>query len=165
MNLFQINSKIENFEFEIDEETGEILNMNELDQLEMDKSDKIENIALYIKNLKADEEALDNEYRAMYSRKKAVTKKRQSLEDYLKNNVDKKFETPKCVISFRKSTQVDIPKETEQDFIDWARKHHPNFINETTTVKPVKKEIMKALKDGEIMLGASLREERNIQIK
>ena len=53
MNLFDVNSDIENFEFKCDEETGEILNLDELDNLKMQKDEKIENIALYIKNLKA----------------------------------------------------------------------------------------------------------------
>ena len=66
MNLYEINSQIENFEFKIDEETGEVLNMNELNELKMSKDEKIENIALWIKNLKSDEKALDDEIKTLF---------------------------------------------------------------------------------------------------
>ena len=97
MNLFDVNSAIENFEFKVDEETGEILNLDELDNLKMKKDEKIENIALYIKNLKAQEKALDEEQRVMYARKKATTNKRQRLEGYLSRFMKgNKFESSKC---------------------------------------------------------------------
>ena len=35
MNIYQINQEIENFKFEIDEETGEILNLMQLDELNL----------------------------------------------------------------------------------------------------------------------------------
>lgn len=165
MNLFEINSAIENFYFQVDEDTGEILNIDELDSLEMLKDEKIENIALFIKNLKAQENALDSEYKAMYARKKATVNKRQSLEKYLAKALDgNKFETPKCRVSFRKSTQVVI--EDENKFIQWEKSVNPQLIKEQVTVKPVKKEILNALKnDGLSVEYASLREEKNIRIK
>ena len=46
MNLFEIENEIMNC---WDQETGEILDSDRLDQLEMERDTKIENIALYIK--------------------------------------------------------------------------------------------------------------------
>lgn len=162
MNLFEINSAIENFEFKVDEETGEILNISDLDNLELEKNTKIENIALFIKNLKANEKALDDEYKAMYARKKATVNKRQSLEKYLAKALDcNKFETPKCKLSFRKSTQVDV----DEDFINWALKNRPELVKTDIVQKPIKKDIMKALKDNEELEHCSLRYENNLQIK
>ncbi len=163
MNLFEINQQIENFEFQVDEETGEITNINDLDQLKLGKDEKIENIALFIKNLKADEKALDDEYKQMYARKKAVVKKRQSLEQYLAANVTEKYESPKCKVSFRKSKQVSI--DDEASFKNWAVKNAPNMVNIETVVKPKKKDIMDAIKDGQEVVGCHLVENRNIQIK
>ena len=162
MNLFEINSAIENFDFQVDEETGEILNISDLDNLELEKNTKIENIALFIKNLKANEKALDDEYKAMYARKKATVNKRQSLEKYLAKALDcNKFETPKCKLSFRKSTQVDV----DEDFINWALKNRPELVKTDIVQKPIKKDIMKALKDNEELEHCSLRYENNLQIK
>ena len=52
--LYDLVREIEDFEFEIDEETGEILNANDLDNLELEKNEKIEQLCLWIKNLKSD---------------------------------------------------------------------------------------------------------------
>ena len=162
MNLFYVNSAIENFEFKCDEETGEIINIDELDNLKMQKDEKIENIALYIKNLKAQEKALDEEQRTMYARKKATTNKRQRLEGYLSRFLKgNKFESSKCKISFRNSTQVDV----DEDFINWALKNRPELVKTDIVQKPIKKDIMKALKDNEELEHCSLRYENNLQIK
>ena len=46
MTLFEIDKAILDFEFDIDEETGEILNANALDELHMARDAKIEGIGL-----------------------------------------------------------------------------------------------------------------------
>ena len=68
MNLFEIENEIMNC---WDQETGEILDSDRLDQLEMERDTKIENIALYIKNLTADAEALKAEKQSFAERQKA----------------------------------------------------------------------------------------------
>ena len=55
--LYEIMQEIEGFEFEVDGETGEILNADALDLLEIERDTKIENICLWIKNLRADARA------------------------------------------------------------------------------------------------------------
>lgn len=44
--LYDLVREIEDFEFEIDEETGEILNAEDLDKLELEKNEKIEQLCL-----------------------------------------------------------------------------------------------------------------------
>ena len=63
--LYEIMNEIENFDFEIDEETGEILNFDALDRLQVARDVKIENLCLWVKNLKSDAEA----YKAEKERK------------------------------------------------------------------------------------------------
>ena len=58
MNLYQINEEIEKC---IDTETGEILDLEALDKLAMERDTKIENLACWYKNLMADAEALKAE--------------------------------------------------------------------------------------------------------
>ena len=48
MNLYQINEEIEKC---IDTETGEILDLEALDKLAMERDTKIENLACWYKNL------------------------------------------------------------------------------------------------------------------
>ena len=64
MNLYQINEAIETaFALAVDPTTGEVNDeqLYLLDLLELDRDKKIENVALLIKNLKADAAALKAE--------------------------------------------------------------------------------------------------------
>ena len=68
--LYKIMQEIEGFEFEIDEGTGEILNADALDLLEIERDAKIENICLWIKNLRADARAYKDEEESFRARKR-----------------------------------------------------------------------------------------------
>lgn len=80
MNLFEIENEIMNC---WDQETGEIFDSKKMDQLEMARDTKIENIALYIKNLTADAEALKAEKQSFAERQKAAENKAEALKRYL----------------------------------------------------------------------------------
>lgn len=161
MNLYEINSQIENFEFKFDEETGEVLNMNELDELQIAKDEKIENIALWIKNLKADEKALDDEIKALQDRKKAKKNKMDNLSSYLESVLNgSKFERGKVAISFRKSSSVVI--DDEQGFIDMFGE--TEMVSQKVVTSINRKEVKAYLKDNVSSL-AHIEERQNIQIK
>lgn len=157
MTLFEINKAIMDFEFEIDEETGEILNPNELDELELARDEKIEGVGLWIKNLLAEAEAVKHEKDAMAERQKRLEKKAESLKRYLTYALNgEKFSTPKVAMTFRKSESVVIPDEAII----------PNeYCNISVVRKPDKTVIKKALKDGKDVMGAELITKQNIQIK
>ena len=132
---------------EIDEETGEILNAEELDELSGAFEEKSEAVACYIKNsevfigdLKAEE--------ANLAKRRKQTEKRI---DYLKNVL-----TTKVRVSFRKSVAVSIDDEKALP---------ADFVVETVTTKPDKTAIKKAIQSGQEVSGASLVENRNLQIK
>lgn len=161
MNLYEINKQIENFDFEIDEETGEILNLDELDDLKLTRDEKIENIALYIKNLNADEKALDDEIKALQARKKEKQSKAYNLSCYLKTTLgSRNFETARCKLSWRKSKKVII--DNESAFINAFRfsdlvKHKEEFVID-------KKETKKYLENNHSYF-AHIEEFQNLQIK
>ena len=79
MTLYELNQELMNFDLEIDEETGEILNAEDLDKLEMERDVKIENIGLWIKNLLSDAEELKREKESLYKREQAAKKKAERL--------------------------------------------------------------------------------------
>ena len=96
MNLFEIENEIMNC---WDQETGEILDSDRLDQLEMERDTKIENIALYIKNLTADAEALKAEKQSFAERQKAPENKAELLKKYHATYLaGQKFSTPRVAI-------------------------------------------------------------------
>lgn len=164
MNLYQINEQIENFDFIYDEETGEVMNMGMLDELNIAKEEKIENIALFIKNLNSDTEALDSEIKALQERKKQKQSKAKNLQNYLESALDgNKFETPKCLISFRKSTSVDVE---EEKFIEFAKTNHlEDLYKVEVKEKANKTNIKKYIKENGVVPYARLVENKNIQIK
>ena len=82
MNLFEIDNEIMNC---IDEETGEVIDIEKLDDLQMQREEKIENICLWIKNLKAEAEALKEEKDNFAKRQKAAENKAESLKQYIES--------------------------------------------------------------------------------
>lgn len=157
MTLFDIDKAILDFEFEIDEETGEILNAEELDALQMAREDKIEGVGLWIKNLEAEAAAVKAEKDNMADRQKRLEKKADSLKRYLAYALNgEKFSTPKIALSWRRSESVVI---TDEALLP------ENCLNVTIVKKPDKKVIKDALKAGKEIMGAELIEKQNLQIK
>ena len=80
MNLYQIDKEILGC---IDVESGEIFDMEKFESLSMSRERKIENICLWVKNLKAESEALKAERDVFAQRQKATEKKMHSLMKYI----------------------------------------------------------------------------------
>ena len=107
MTLYEICKELKEFEFEIDEETGEILNEDELDRLELSKNEKIENICLYIKNLRSEAEALKLEKDRFDAREKSARNKAERLASYLQRMLDgETYKSLRAEVSYRKSESV-----------------------------------------------------------
>lgn len=86
--LYEINQNILNCitteeGMTVNTETGEVIDVAALEALELERSEKIRNIALWIKNLKSDATALDAEEKAFKARKDAAKKKAEQLSGYL----------------------------------------------------------------------------------
>lgn len=141
----------------IDFETGEILDSEKLNALQVERSVKIENIVLWIKNLEYEASAIKDEESVLKQRRINKENLSERLKDYVGQLLDgMKFETPKCRVSFRRSTQVNIIDETAI----------PAEYTKTEIVTKIdKKAIGDALKGGELIDGAELKENFNIQIK
>ena len=59
MKLYEIDRAIDDFFMNnIDPETGEMTNLDELEGLQMEREQKLENIGIAVKNIRADIEAL-----------------------------------------------------------------------------------------------------------
>ena len=144
---------------EVDEETGEIMNFDAVEALDAQFEDKAESVACYIKNLSAFAADLKAEEENLSTRRKTVERRVDSVKKYLSSclaTVGKdKVETAKARISFQ-SIQVQIDDEAALP---------ANYVTTTVTTKPDKTAIKKAIQAGEDVTGASLVENRNIQIK
>lgn len=156
-SLYEIEKALLDFRFEVDDETGEILNAQELDNLKMEKNQKIENIGLWVKNLNAEAEMVKAEKQNMAEREIRLKKKAESLKGYLAFALQgQKFETPRLAISYRKSTSVEITDDS---------KLPKEFIKEKIEYAADKTAIKKALQGGTEVAGAKLVEKQNLQLK
>lgn len=155
-NLYELNRQIADFELVIDEETGEITNAEELDQIQMERDEKIENIALWIKNLKADAEAFKAEKQAFADKERVAKNKAERLTAYIQDALQgEKFETTRVRITYRKSQAVEI---TRPDLL-------PVALLRVKEPEPDKAAIKDLLKAGALVAGAELVERQSIQIK
>ena len=164
MNIYEINKAIEDIledGFSVDEETGEILfDESDLNALNAEISEKIENVACYIKNLTADISALKEEERNLNTRRKQKERKIDSLKGYINYAMElsgrKSLESPRCKVSFRKSSSVEVPDINALD---------KDYVTETIEIKPNKVASKEALKEGKTVEGAEIVERQNLLIK
>lgn len=147
----------------IDQETGEIIDGERLDALQMERKAKLENVALWVKNLEADAAAFKAEKQAFEAREKAAANKVKGLKEWLGKALQgAKFATEKCAVSFRKSEAVEIADEGT--LRTWAVVNRPELLR-IREPEIDKTEVKKALKAGEEIPGAAVAEKLNINIK
>lgn len=168
MNLYELDNSIielldKGYNLScVDMETGEIdfhKASQYLDELNIERKTKLENIALFIKNLESEAEAIKQEEQNLAARRKAKEKKADQLREYIKNSMlmfdELKFETPKVAMSFRTSKVVEINEKILSR--EWCK--------EKVEYTPDKKAIKEAIEKGETILGAYLQENKNLLIK
>lgn len=156
-NLYQIRREIEDFEYEVDEETGELLNALAWDELNMSFEEKVENIACFIKNLASDVLDFKAEEKQLAKRRRSKEKKIEYLKRLLTDNMNgQKFSTARCAVSFRQSEAVEV------DNVDSIP---AELKTETVRIKPDKNAIKALLRAGEAVKGCHLIKNQSIQIK
>lgn len=139
----------------LSEEMEAALQINK-DQLE----NKSQCYGFIVRQLEGECDMIDNEIKRLEAMKKSRTK----TVDRLKESVSKamqlyeidKIETPTLKISFRKSESIEVEKESLID---------EKFMTVKTTRTPNKTAIKEAIKNGEIVLGVTLKQNQNIQFR
>ena len=152
MNIYQIDQAIMAL---IDPETGEIMDWDAFDQLQMDRDAKIENVALWYKNLVAEAAAIRQEELNLAKRRQSVESMAETRKRYLENALSgQKFETARCSVTFRKTTKVAL--QDESAIIDWAMHNNRDDVLKYTAPTVSRTELAKVLKDGIEIPGAEL---------
>lgn len=159
MNLYQINQQIEDLLDQVNDD-GEILEgvFEQLTELQMAESDKLEAIGCLLKNWKSDADAIRAEEKKLADRRRATENRTERLRDYaawyMQQTGKQKFNSPRAVLSFRKSTSVNIADESMIP---------TEYFQIKTEIS--KAEIAKALKSGVTVPGAVLVEKQNLQVR
>ena len=153
-NLYEIDQGIMEC---LDLDTGEVIDPDRLESLQMERSQKIENVCLWVKNLLSDAEAIKAERDALADREAKCRKKAEDLKKWLGFALEgQKFDTARCAVSFRRSETVEVMD---------VRLLPAELQRITTKIEPNKTAIKALLKDGRTVVGCSLVENQNINIK
>lgn len=157
MNLYEIEKEIMSC---VDMETGEIIDCEKLDALTMERDQKIENIALWVKNLEADAKAYKEEKDSFAQKQKAAENKAKSLKEYLSRFLaGTTYKSTKVNIGFRKSESVDV--FSLESLIEYGNADYLKYKEPEADKTAIKA----ALKSGANIPGCVLVESNNIQIK
>ena len=149
MKLYEIDNAILEC---IDAETGEVIDIERLNDLQIERDAKVENVACWIKELKAEAEAIKKEKQVLADRQKAAENKADSLKKWLAFALDgEKFKTAKCSVLFRKSESVEVTEEGLENLM----KEHDELLTYKKP-EPNKTAIKQALKDGLTVQGVQL---------
>ena len=159
MTIYEIDNEIMNC---VDMETGEVIDTDKLNDLQMERDAKIENVACWIKELKAEAEAIKNEKQALADRQRVAENKAESLKNWLAYALNgEKFKTSKCSISYRNSESVEVTEEG----LEALMREHEDLLTYKTP-EPNKKAIKEAIKnDGLDVAGVQLVQKTSTIIK
>lgn len=101
----------------VDLETGEVLDGEKLTALQMEREAKLEGVALWVKDLKAEAEAVKAEADKLNARKKALDNKIDSIKAWLLYALGgEKLKTPRCNVYQMRTKKVVI--DDEQALVD-----------------------------------------------
>lgn len=116
MTLYEIDQRLETL---VDPETGELLDYEAFQTLQIEREAKIENTALWVKELTAQVAAIKAEISSLEERRKAAERKADRLKEYLSRALDgKNFSTARCDVTFRRSAALEI--ENEDALVKWV---------------------------------------------
>lgn len=121
MSLYEIKQTIQNA-IQIDEEgnvvnpeTGELLSKEEFAKLGADLNEGIENLCLWVKDLRAEAKAHKEEKEQQAAWEKACSNKAESIEKFVGVLLGgNKFKTAKCAYGYRKVERCVCHVEAEQ---------------------------------------------------
>ena len=158
MTLYEIDQNI----MALIDEDGEITDPEAFDALQITRSEKLEGIACWIKNLNADIKAIKDEEERLKERRIHLVNKVSSLSGYLEHALNgEKFSTPRVAISYRTSSAVEITDNVA--FVDWAKSYDPSLLH--IKAEPNKTAIKNALNGGMDIPLAQIVERKSMQVK
>ena len=151
--LYEINAAMLDC---VDLETGEIIDIEQLQALQLEREQKVENVALWYKNLLSDAEQYAAEEAAFKEKKRRAQAQAERLKQYLLDALGgEKYKSARVSISYRNTPRV---------VVDDVLNLPPRFVR-FADPEPNKTEIAAAIKAGEDVYGARLETNQSIIIK
>lgn len=151
--LYEINAAILDC---VDLETGEIIDIERLNELQMEREQKIENVALWYKNLLSDAAQYAAEEAAFKKKKQQAQAQAERAKAYLLDALQgEKYKSARVNITFRNSSRV---------IVDDVLNLPPRFVR-FADPEPNKTAIADAIKNGEKINGAHIESNLSMIIK
>lgn len=158
MSIYEIDDSILSL---VDMETGEIEDEKRYDELQMERTQKIENTGCFYKNLIAEAKAMREEEANLAQRRKAVENKAERIKSLLVYALKgEKFESPKVRCSYRKAKSVQV----DDLFVSWAQIYADDLLNYAVPT-PNRTAIKAALADGREIEHAEIVTNESLQVK
>lgn len=163
MTLYEIDNAILAC---VDSETGEIIDPEALDALQMEREKKLEGVALWVKDLKAEAEAIANEIKALTARKKAAESKAERLKAWLGDALaGEVFKTSRVRVSYTHNTRLNVIDEAS--VVNYIQTHYQEPEQYLKFALPeIRKDAVKAeIKNGVEIPGACVEATESVVIK
>lgn len=158
MSIYEIDDSILSL---VDMETGEIEDEKRYDELQMERTQKVENIGCFYKNLVAEAKAMREEEANLAQRRKAVENKAERIKSLLAYALKgERFESPKVRCSYRKAKSVQV----DDGFVAWAEEHADDLLTFKEPT-PNRTAIKAALADGREIEHAEIITNESLQVK
>ena len=164
-SLYSIDQQLLNLlmldeETAVDQETGEVFTKEAIDQLVMDRREKLENCLLFVKNEEAMVEAIDAEIAALKARKEQHLKRAERASGYVQDSLNgDKFETAKVAVKYTKSEKVELVDTLDEVPEEYLR-YKPAPPPELDKVL-----VKKVIKAGGMVRGCRLVTATNMKVK
>lgn len=138
-----------------------------LEGIEAEFEDKAENVAVYIKMLKSEADALKEEEASLKARREQKIKRVENLKKYLLDSMNKvnlkKIDKPMAKLSVRNNAETAVFSD-EKAFIEWAKENNDELLRfKEPEIR--KTEVKKFLQDGGKIKGVSLSRSQSVIIK
>lgn len=158
MSIYEIDDSILSL---VDMETGEIEDEKRYDELQMERTQKVENIGLLLKNTVAEAKAIREEEQSLSARRRTAENKVERLKNLLAYALHgEKFSTSKLKVSYRKSRVVNI----DPQFIEWAESNADDLLTYSEP-KVNKTAVRDAIDSGRDIKFATIETKQNMQVK
>ena len=163
MKLSDINVALEAMLDAVDPDTGELLcDPDELEALALEREEKLEGLALYVKNCRAEAEAIKAEKLALEKRQKTAENKAERAKSFLQAMLaGEKLKTPRASVSYRRTESPKIVDEAA--FWRYAADHNELVRRKDPEVDLVA--VKAAIQAGEAVPGAEIVSKQSVIIK
>lgn len=161
MNIYEIDQQIASL---IDEETGELLDVQAFMDLQMEREHKVENMVLWLKNLSYQSADIKKEIDVLTERKRRVDRKCEYIKRYIAEILGgEKFSTSKCSVSYihRKSLQV----QDSASLASWLEENGHSDLVVRKEPEISKKSVTDLIKQGTKVPYAELVENTSLVVK